>query len=417
MARPSERPLVPVEERLEGYHWRLLIFLSVATFFEGYDFYAITQVLPALRAEMGLPREASAYLIAFVNIGAVLAFLLVRAADRYGRSRMLQITIAGYTICTFLSGLAPEIYSFGVAQLIARIFLLAEWAISMVMIAEEFPARHRGTIIGVVQGCSTLGSIVCVVVVPLLVESGWGWRNVYFIAVAPLVILAFSRRNLRETKRFDAADDDTDRSLFAIWRTPYRKRLLRVAAIWFVTYIPTQNAIALWKDYAVSDLGLAESEAGGVIFLATPIAIPFVFLSGRLLDVVGRRRGAAIIFGIGALGIAGCYTLTSKAGLIGAMVFGIFTATAYLPVLNSYTTELFPTELRGAAFAWANNILGRIGYVLSPLAVGLMVEQVGGFRLPVLSTVPFLLVGIVMIYAFLPETKGKPLEETSALAP
>ena len=32
--------------RLDGYQWRLLAFLSVATFFEGFDFMALSQILP-----------------------------------------------------------------------------------------------------------------------------------------------------------------------------------------------------------------------------------------------------------------------------------------------------------------------------------------------------------------------------------
>ena len=40
-------------------------------------------------------------------------------------------------------------------------------------------------------------------------------------------------------------------------------------------------------------------------------------------------------------------------------------------------TELFPTDLRGDAFAWANNFLGRIGYVLSPIALGWIAESSG----------------------------------------
>ncbi len=64
-------------EGFTPYQRRLFLFLSVATFFEGYDFLALTQLLPNLRAEMGLGLEASGYLVAFVNIGAVLAYIIV----------------------------------------------------------------------------------------------------------------------------------------------------------------------------------------------------------------------------------------------------------------------------------------------------------------------------------------------------
>jgi len=148
-----------MKEKLTPYQRKLFIFLSVATFFEGYDFFALTQILPNLREDMGLPPEASAYIMGTVNIGTILAFWLVRRADIWGRRRVLTVTIAGYTIFTFLSGLAPNVYVFVGAQLIARIFLLAEWSTSMVMAAEEFPASKRGMTIGVIQACSSLGAI------------------------------------------------------------------------------------------------------------------------------------------------------------------------------------------------------------------------------------------------------------------
>ena len=40
--------------RLTSYQLRLYVFLGVASFFEGYDFFALTQVLPNLRADFGL---------------------------------------------------------------------------------------------------------------------------------------------------------------------------------------------------------------------------------------------------------------------------------------------------------------------------------------------------------------------------
>jgi putative MFS transporter len=405
----------PTKEKLTPYQRRLLIFLSVATFFEGYDFLALAQILPNLRADMGLPVESGGFIVGTINVGTILAFWIVRRADVWGRARVLTITIAGYTVTTFLSGFAPDVYTFVGLQLVARIFLLGEWAVSMMIAAEEFPASRRGFAIGVVQACSSLGSIFCAGVVPLLLKTDYGWRSVYFVAVIPLVILAFARRNLKETERFTAsrASGEKAENLFAIWKTPYAKRVLMLAAIWFVAYIPAQNAVAFWKDFAVNERGLTDGQVGAAISIAAVAAMPMLFAVGWLIDKLGRRKGAAVIFSVGGLGLIGCYTLHGFIPLTAALVFGIFSASAYLPVMNAYSSELFPTRWRGAGFAWSNNLLGRLGYVAGPYVVGLVAAQTGVLGPVVASTALFNFLAIGLVYAFLPETTGRELEDTS----
>jgi putative MFS transporter len=100
--------------------------------------------------------------------------------------------------------------------------------------------------------------------------------------------------------------------------------------------------------------------------------------------------------------------------LTAALVVGIFGTGAILPVLNTYTAELFPTELRGEAWAWANNLLARTAYLASPLAVGLGAERFG-FGPTLAATAVFPLAALLLILALLPETAGRELEETSAL--
>jgi putative MFS transporter len=85
-----------------------------------------------------------------------------------------------------------------------------------------------------------------------------------------------------------------------------------------------------------------------------------------------------------------------------------------LTVLNAFTTELFPTEQRAQAFAWSNNLIGRVGYWLSPFAIGLMVDSLG-FGPVIRMTAPFPLLAIVLIWLLLPETKGRELEETAVV--
>ncbi|WP_438042360.1 MFS transporter [Sorangium sp. So ce128] len=398
------------------YQRRLFWFLSVASFFEGYDFLALTQILPNFGAQMGLLPRHEGLLVGVINSGTMIAYLLVRKADQWGRRRVLSVTIAGYTIFSVLTAFSPNVYVFAVLQLLARIFLLGEWAVSMVYAAEEYPSDRRGMVIGVIQAFSSLGSIVCAGVVPLLLATPYGWRSVYLVGGIPLVLIAVARRGLRETARFEQAAAERKGEgtppFTRILRTPHRGRMLQLALIWGLTYVCTQNAVTFWKTFALRERGLSDAEVGGSITFAALVSMPLIFASGKLLDVVGRRKGAVIIYVLAAAGVLGAYSLGSRGALTAALVFAIFGASGVLPVLNAYMTELFPTHLRSDAIAWSNNLLGRIGYMLSPIAVGFAAEEIG-WGPAVSATALFPLVALALILWLLPETRGKELEETA----
>jgi len=409
--------------KLTPYQRRLFLFLSVATFFEGYDQIALTQILPELRADFGVDESAAGFMVAAINVGTILAYLLIRRADRWGRRRVLAITIAGYTLFSLLSGLAPNIWAFAAAQLMARIFLIGEWAISMVYAAEEFPAERRGLMIGLIQAFSSFGAVACAAVVPHLLKTPWEWRTVYFVGTIPLLLLAFARRSLRESTRFeqlDAAEKTAEKPLFAIFRTPYRKRMLQLALIWGCTYICTQTAVTFWKEYAVAPAPAAgphldDEQVGLIISIAAVGAMPLVFAVGYLLDKLGRRVAATLVFLTTSASCVAAYTLDGNLVLMTIAVLGaVFGASAVLPVLNAYNTELFPTKLRSDAFAWSNNLLGRITYVIAPAVVG-PAAAVWGWGPPVALTAVGPLVALALILWLLPETTGKELEETAAI--
>jgi putative MFS transporter len=378
---PSQAAQTP----LTSYQTRLLVLLSVASFFEGYDFFALSQILPNLGDEFLLSPEWKTRMVSGINAGTIVAFLLIRQADRLGRRIVLNVTILGYAVCSLLSGFAPNAWVFTLLQFFARIFLIGEWAIAMVYAAEEYPAERRGMAIGVIQAFSSVGGIVCAGVVPFLLKTPWGWRSVYWVGTLPLVILAFARRNIRETARFEERAKEIKGERQGIWRifaTPYKKRLLIVALIWATTYLCTQNAVTFWKQFVVAERGFSDADVGQ----AMPVAAV----------------------------VAGAYSFHDKWVLTAALSVGILGTTAVLQVLNTFTTELFPTELRSDAFAWSNNILGRIGYTLSPLIVGYLAPM-WGWGQAVRVTVIFPIVALVLILVFLPETAGKELEETSRL--
>ena len=398
---------------LTAYQRRLFLFLSIACFFEGYDYFAVAQVLPNLRTSLGLtPREAG-WLLAASNCGTILAALLVHRADVWGRRRVLTLTIAGYTLASLASGLAPNAWWFGAAQLASRLFLTAEWAVAAVYAAEEFPAARRGQVIGVIQAVASLGAIVCAGVTPLLLKTGPGWRSVFLVGTVPLCIIAYGRRGLRETARFaaGAVAGAAHGGLLPPMPQP-RGRTLLLALLWGLTYLCTQSAILFWKEFAVAERGFSDAQVGQCLTIAALAAMPLTFLAGEVLDRIGRRPGAVLIYSAAMVGVWGSYQLHSQAALTAALVLAILGTTAVLPVLSAYTAELFPTARRGAAFAWSNHLLGRLGFVAAPLLVGELAHR-RGFGFAVSLTPLSLGAALVLLCALLPETGRRELEETA----
>ena len=411
--RSTVTPLTP-------YQRRLLLFLGGATFFDGFDLFALSQLLPALRHEFALSPEREGQLVAVINIGTLLSYFLVRQADRAGRRAMLLLSLTGYPLASLATALAPTLGLVALGQLVARIFLVAGWALAMIYAAEEFPAERRGLAIGLVQASSSLGSVACAGLVPLLYRLPFGWRGVFLFGVLPIVLLAFAGR-LRETERFAAEAAKRSRSprpgggvLGRTWGTPYGRRLLEVALIWALTYVCTQTSITFWKEFAVSERGLSEEVVGRTIALAAVLAMPLVFGVGKILDRLGRRPGAALAFGSMIVGVVAAYGLHDRWALLGGLALGIFGINSVLPVLNTYTTELFPTELRSDAFAWANNLLGRTTYVLAPWLVGMAAGSMGWSRAVSLTTLCALL-ALILVWWRLPETSGQELEHTAEI--
>ena len=419
MAESTPDPGAAGSDALTPYQKKLFIFLSVATFFEGFDFIALSQVLPELIKEFELSEEQAGVMVSVAKLGTVAAFFLVRAADRWGRKNVLTITIAGYTISTFLTAISPNVWVFAIVQLLAHMFLIAEGATAMVLASEEFPAARRGMVIGVIQAFSSLGAITCAGVEPMITAAtSYGWRSIYFIGILPLIILAYARRGLKESRRFlelkDKRQGDEKRSLLAALRSPFRNRIFQLGLIWTLTFFCTNNAVTWWKKFVMTERGFTSADAGGSIALAAVAAMPLVFLAGKLLDVIGRRKGAVVIFLVSTVGVFSSYGLHGRWALTFALILGIFGASAVLPVLNAFTTELVPTEIRGDTFAWANNILGRFGYVIGPSFVGAVAARYS-WSLAVQLTSGGLVLALVLILLWLPETNNKELEEAAGL--
>jgi putative MFS transporter len=212
----------------------------------------------------------------------------------------------------------------------------------------------------------------------------------------------------------ETAGEAKKHDLFAILRSAHRSRILWMAAIWSLTYAATQPAVTFFKEYAVNELAWTDGQVGLSIAIATISSLPLVLALGAVIDKLGRRRSAVVVFGVCAVAVVSAFQLTGFWVLTVCMTGAAFSAVGILTILNAYTTELFPTSIRAEAFAWSNNLLGRLGYVIGPIVVGSLAGSIGWGNAVSLMAV-CIVAALVIVVVVLPETAGRELEDTATL--
>jgi putative MFS transporter len=379
----------------------------------------INLILPLMGKEYGVSTQTLGYAVAIINIGTIVAFFIIRTADRFGRRPLLLITIVVYTLFTVLTALSRGLYDYVFYQFCARVFLVAEWGLAAVILAEELPAAKRAFGIAIVQLCAAAGSIVSAVLFPTISASNFGWRGLYLIGILPLVLIFWLRRRMKETQRWKQSREDlavnkfSGPGFFEVLKSSYRKKTFLLMALWFLSWLPLTAVQVFWAYYAINERGWSLGSVSKAMSIAYGIGLTGYLVSGKMMDKIGRKPTSIFFFLGAALSILWSFTTSQTSLMYISIGFCVFFITAFLPICSTYTTELFPTHLRANAAAWTNNTLGRVGCVVAPALTGYLGVILGstGNAVAALSVAP--LIAAFLILIFFPETKQRELEEIS----
>jgi len=392
----------------------LLLALGAAMFFDGYDVSVHTIALTQIRDTFGLSKGAASALFAIVFLGALPALAITRFADRYGRKQLLIYSIYGYTICSGLSALAPNTLTFGGAQFLQQAFIVAESAIVWTMAAEELPPDARGYGFGVLGMANALGfGLAAIIFGGLFDPLGVSWRWLYATAVPPLVIVSFLRRRLPESRRFVAAQQQG--RLAERWHEIFRRSVRRWLVLVLVTTFLTQmvhQAFQFTIDFLETERGVSTTTANFMLVLAGLPGIPIMVFAGALSDRYGRRIVGCGFACASVLGAVGFYWLPGGVPvLLPCMSLALVGQLGAGPVLQTYTSELFPTALRSSASSWANlaGVLGRSGSLA--IAAPLLAIFSQSTTATILGIGP--IIAIILFATMFPDTHGRQLEEIS----
>lgn len=402
---------------------RLLGLLGAASFFSQYDEGLLALLLVQIQADLGIAEADLGLLGSLVRLGALPAFGLLLAADRVGRRRMLFATIAGYTLFTAATALAPGFGALVALQFGARLFVTAELLLAMVVIVEEFPPGRRGFGIGILGSLALLGRGFSVALFGAIEVIPFGWRGLYALGVLPLLAITLLRRSLRETRRFEASRGAQEpRRSLAGWLAPvaalarhYPMRLASVVTVGFFWsfsngpvdfFLPKYFQQVLgWSPRSFSLLAIG----GGAIALGGHVA------AGWASDRHGRRRVLLFFTVVEPLVAIALYTVLGP-GVAALFVLWMCASIAADVVGDTYGKELFPTSARGTA-AGLSRVAVTLGSVLGLAVEAALFARFGAHWAPVrLVAATGLAVPLVAWLAY-PETAGRTLEEISPESP
>jgi putative MFS transporter len=383
------------------------------SFFEGYDYNLVVVALPQLRGAFHLTQAQASLWISLLYLGGLPAIILGRQADRWGRRRLLLFSIWGYTITSAATALAHSILWFAVLQFAARLFLNAETGVVWTVVAEELPAAARGLGFGWLATLNAVGTGAAAIVYGgVLAPAGISWRWLYIASTPLLVLVAFWRRQVPETKRFAAASarGQLARRWQAILRAPYRRRLLFICTASLLSNLTAQATVFV-VDFMQTQRHLSPSAADLILLAAGAAALPTLIIVGNASDRHGRKPTAAMFLSLASLGpIFFFFFARGPLWLLAALALDYVGEFGTWPTVGAFGPELFPTALRalGSSWAGASKVLGQF---LSFLLAGELIAVTGSVpgAAAALAVGPLLAAGVIALW--LPETGGRELEE------
>lgn len=416
---PGLRPPVAMTRAQE----RTFLLVGVAALFAGYDLTIFGLATPQIQDALHIPENRIALTVTFFRLASFAAILLASAADLVGRRRLLLITITGQAITTLGTAFSGNYEQFVLWQMATRVFGYAEEMLCIVVIMEEMAAKARGWAAGTFAAMDSTGAGVASLVFAFVNVLPYGWRAIYVIGALPLFLVAFLRRRLPETRRFEAEAvihtiESRAAQTFAMLRLLASEYPGRVAAILLVVAssgFAFAPAVVLMSKYLQQ---AHHYSPGGVTALYVPggfIALAISIIAGRVSDRIGRK---VVILATAALG-AGCFALFYSgyggwfvpAAWIAAMA-GYFTTDA---LVAGFSSEIVPTAYR-ATVSGLRYTVGTLSGAVSLALEGVFYDRFGGHGPAVyvaLATIPILLIAVL----FLPEPSGKTLEEMTEATP
>jgi MFS family permease len=383
--------------------------------FDIYEATIMQLVTPLLIKEWGITPATMGFVTSVSRwVGLIGTFAFPVLADLYGRKPTLIAAILGYSVFTGLTGFSTGWITLLIFSSITRIALAGENPVGMLMVTETAPTRWRATALGGLVGGYPLGYMLCslaaLVVVPL-----WGWRSLYFLGILPALLVLWIRIGITESPRYERVTvqmlkEGLKKQLDILSPAREYPRETLIASLVYFLYLFTWLGWSAWMPFYIANekhLGFQTMASWLSVWMFC--AIFAYWICGWLCDLFGRRwviPAFAVPAGI-LLIVMG--HLDSATSLFWVGLATNFLITGSFGTGLGYTSEIFPTQIRGTGVG-ATFAIGLGVASFAPLIMGWIATASSvAAGLPLLA-VSFLLLAPLFIW-FAPDTTRKELTD------
>ena len=368
--------------------------------------------------------------------------------DRYGRVRMLAITVLLYSLATGVSALSTSFFDFSVYRFITGLGVGGVFGLAVALLADTMPSDVRSRALGVLQCFSTVGNVTAGLIGLTIALTAFGespsyWKWLFLIGALPAFMVATIQlrvkepqvwRDSRDRALADGKKVGSYRDLFGVAR--WRKHALLgmilscagVIGLWGIGVF-SSDLVGDIVAQNLKDAGkTAEEVAKGrqtwmsINLICFNLGAFFgMMVFTRITESIGRKKSFAGSFFCALIvtvfvfqNINSTVDILWMAPLMGFFQLAVFAG------FSIYLPELFPTRLRATGVSFCYNV-GRYLAAFGPLTLGALstklaksadtpAAKIDAFRDAASWMCLIFLLGILVL-PFLPETKGHPLPE------
>lgn len=431
--------------------YRYLYFISVIAaiggLMFGFDIAIISGAIPFIQPYFDWSDFELGWSVSSLIMGAMIgAFSAGALTDRFGRKKILLFVALFFALTCFFTALAKTSAVFVTARIFGGLAIGAASVLSPMYIAEISPPQKRGMLVSVYQLAITTGILISYLVNYCLhdIENNWRWMfasgivpsvlffiGLFFIPESPRWLykagktddsfnvlskigeIELAKKEIKEIK--DSLKDSPSNAGIRELFVPEGRKVVTIAFILAVlvqvsginTVVEYAPKILLTAGIDIKNALLQTSLIGFINFIFTLVAIV-------LIDKVGRRK----LYLIGSLGmtvtllilvISFQFHLRAIFSLLSILLFIAFFASCIGPVFWTLVSEIFPNRIRGKGVSFASFtqwVFNFLVVFLFPYFLSL-IGGAGTFLF--LAAMCFL--QWLFTYLYVPETKGKSLEE------